>query len=130
MILRTHPRRWLWVGGFLALIKWLPNWLSGQDVQRKQTMQATEFGLLGTKSEDAALVDAWDRAEGRITEDDIKDGRGWFSKPTHDLTNLFIEWVRRWGSYGAKFAAFMGACFGVAITLVVEMVIIILVLLI
>lgn len=96
---RDHPRLCLMAGLILCGLKWPFNWISGQDGARKAAMQSTAFGLLDP---DPRMVDAWDRIEDKAPDN---RGRKGLVTLSHDLTNLAIEWTRRWTPYATKFIA-------------------------
>lgn len=96
---RNRPRLCLIAGLILCGLKWPFNWIGGEDKSRKAAMQATAFGLLDP---DPRMVDAWDRIEDKAADN---RGRKGIVTLSHDLTNLAIEWTRRWTPYATKFIA-------------------------
>lgn len=76
-------------------------WVQPASDHRKAAMQATSFGILpadDNSPEDAFMREAWDRI--------LAPGR-----TSHDLTNLVIEWTRRWTPYATKFLCSL-FCYG------------------
>lgn len=93
MLDRKHPYFCFVIGLVLCGLKFPFNWFSGEDVERKAAMQKTSFGILPSGDgtlEDSRMEDAWQRIETA-------------GRPMHDLTNLAIEWTRRWVPYATKF---------------------------
>lgn len=108
ILTRKRPRFCLAVGIFLCGLKYLLELVQPSSGQRKAAMQATTFGILPANDgtpEDARMVDAWARVEA--------EGR-----TSHDLTNLAIEWNRRWLPYSTKFIASFGVYLALALIIV------------
>lgn len=98
MIITTkHPYLALW-WGFEVTGHKLPFEFTDQSSdKRAEQMRLTKFGILSLppdhpefgSPENLRMVDAWDRI--------LSPG-----STIHDLTNLMIEWVRRWCPFATK----------------------------
>lgn len=82
-----HPWRCFLVGLFLCGVKFPVNWWTRDNAGRQEKMEATNFGI--TILDTPEMKDAWERVNKS-------------TRMSHDLTNLTIEWVRRWNPYSTK----------------------------
>jgi hypothetical protein len=78
---------WFALGLLIAGVKFPFNWFfPGEGEKERKAVWQKDFGLY----EGPRLADAWNRF--------------WDSgRPSHDLTNIAIEWTRQWPHWGTKF---------------------------
>lgn len=97
MSLRKHPYLTFWLAAEIAGHKLPFEFTDKSSDARDAEMHATKFGILPLPPDhpnfysdaNARMVDAWQRL----------DTAG---RTSHDLTNLIIEWVRRWCPFATK----------------------------
>lgn len=97
---RKHPYSSLWWAFEITGHKLPFEFTDKSSDKRDGQMMLTKFGILPlppshydyTSPENLRMRDAWERIE----------AWGGFGKLTHDLTNLMIEWVRRWCPFATK----------------------------